>query len=282
MFSEKLDSELEHVAKLHDVEMAAIKAVIEVESGGRISTMVHGRLEPLIRFEGHYFYKLLQRGKRNRAVARGLASPKAGKIRNPILQSGRWKLLKHACQIDRVAALSSCSWGCGQVMGIHWRWLDYGSVDALAAEARDGEAGQVHLMMRFIRKAGLLPVLRNHDWAGFARRYNGPLFRKFKYDRRLNSAYRRHSSRFSVPQSPRQMPNRNEVLLLAVGSRGHLVRELQKQLRRLGCFLVVDGDFGPATERCVRRFQKASRLKVDGIVGPKTVEMILRKLSVVA
>lgn len=31
-----------------------------------------------------------------------------------------------------------------------------------------------------------------------------------------------------------------------------------------------DGDFGPATERAVKSWQKANRLKTDGIVGPTT------------
>ena len=59
------------------------------------------------------------------------AAPKAGVIRNGRSQSQRWKMLKRAMAINRTAALSSTSWGLGQVMGIHWNWLDYGSVDAL-------------------------------------------------------------------------------------------------------------------------------------------------------
>lgn len=58
------------------------------------------------------------------------------------------------------------------------------------------------------------------------------------------------------------------------GSHGDDVWQLQKKLLALG-FAVgskgVDGKFGPETERAVKAFQKASRIKVDGIVGQQTL-----------
>jgi len=60
--------------------------------------------------------------------------------------------------------------------------------------------------------------------------------------------------------------------LLKRGSRGAAVRELQRLLGGL----VVDGDFGPATERAVRAFQKTAGLVVDGIAGPQTMTALKR------
>lgn len=57
------------------------------------------------------------------------------------------------------------------------------------------------------------------------------------------------------------------------GSTGQAVRDLQARLNRdypLYSKLVVDGDFGPATDKVVREFQARARLAVDGIVGPAT------------
>jgi len=62
--------------------------------------------------------------------------------------------------------------------------------------------------------------------------------------------------------------------LLADGSEGRQVRQLQRMLKFEGGKLRRDGIFGPRTERQVRNFQKKHHLKVDGIVGPKTLKVL--------
>jgi hypothetical protein len=57
---------------------------------------------------------------------------------------------------------------------------------------------------------------------------------------------------------------------LHIGSKGLIVSALQKNLNRHGAALVVDGDYGAATEAAVRVFQKQVGLVVDGIAGEKT------------
>lgn len=54
------------------------------------------------------------------------------------------------------------------------------------------------------------------------------------------------------------------------GHRGYDVSTAQYLLRHHGHSLVADGIFGPITERTVRAFQSARRLRVDGIIGPQT------------
>jgi hypothetical protein len=104
--------------------------------------------------------------------AKGLASPKAGAVKNPASQAARWRLLEEAMAIDRAAALQSVSWGIGQVMGSHWKALGYDSVEALVAEARDRcFGGQVRLMLRFLEANGL--IQRSRHMTG--RRSRGPI-----------------------------------------------------------------------------------------------------------
>lgn len=60
------------------------------------------------------------------------------------------------------------------------------------------------------------------------------------------------------------------------GDRGQNVRSLQMILSGYGYTVTVDGIFGSQTERAVRSFQESNNLTVDGIVGPKTREMLIR------
>lgn len=224
-----------------DVPLAALLAVIEVESGGRSFATVNGKPEPLIRFEGHYFDRFLTGDAKLEARAEGLANPKAGRIKNPRSQVGRWRLLARAIKINRIAALSSVSWGVGQVMGAHWQWLGYGSVDALAREARSGLAGQVSVMARYIDKSGLAYALRQQDWAAFARTYNGPGYRKNKYDEKMASAFRRFRKELVVAL-PEVATDQIENML-GSGARGAEVKDLQKAMPARGYVLVSDGLF---------------------------------------
>ncbi|XVH33733.1 peptidoglycan-binding protein (plasmid) [Haloferacaceae archaeon DSL9] len=54
------------------------------------------------------------------------------------------------------------------------------------------------------------------------------------------------------------------------GDGGRDVYTIQYLLRARGYSLVIDGSYGPETERTVQSFQSARGLTVDGIVGPAT------------
>lgn len=260
---------IKKAARQLDVPHAALAAVVHVESGGRSFAMVDGRAEPLIRFEGHYFHRLLPAASRASAKQAGLASARAGSVKNPRSQTARWTLLARARAINRSAADQSVSWGIGQVMGANWRMLGYGSVGALVADARSGFEGQLRLMTRFIAQRDLIPHLRSADFPAFARIYNGPAFAKHGYHTRMEAAFQRISGAHT------QMGQRD---WLGLGDFGPAVKELQVELRATGEMITVDGDFGPATQRAVARFQARQKLTVDGMAGPATRAALLTYL----
>ncbi|MER8503878.1 N-acetylmuramidase domain-containing protein [Mesorhizobium sp. M1142] len=240
---------------------AALQAVAEVESNGQVFAMVKGKQEPLIRFEGHYFDARLNAANRAVARAQGLASPVAGKVKNPASQAARWMLLARAAKIDRQAALESISIGLGQVMTAHWQKLGFAGVDDMIKLARSGAAGQIDIMARFIDKFGLADELRRLDFAAFARGYNGPAYKKHGYHLKMAAAYRRLSGSPPVSAS---------TGMLRMGSTGARVRDLQTLLARAGYAVNVDGDYGPSTRDAVRDFQKAQKVTADGVAGPET------------
>jgi len=191
MFDTESFAEIISLARQAGIDPAALLAVAEVESGGRALFDINGKKEPAIRFEGHYFDRRLAGRIRDQARQAGLSAPEAGRVRNPKTQRERWLLLERAVSIHKKAALESTSWGLGQVMGAHWEWLGYSSIDELGAEARSSVGGQVRLMLNFIDKAGLKTALEQKDWRNFARRYNGPAFARNQYDSRMAAAFER-------------------------------------------------------------------------------------------
>ncbi len=56
-------------------------------------------------------------------------------------------------------------------------------------------------------------------------------------------------------------------VVLRIGSTGQLVKDLQAELRRRGLKLVVDGEFGPATKRAVKKMQKRLKLRPTGVAN---------------
>lgn len=254
------------IAQMHNLPTATAMAVIEIESGGETYTEIDGRNEPLIRWEGHYFDRLVDPAKREQARKAGLANPKVGGVKNPRSQAKRYDMLRRAMLIDREAAIMSCSWGVGQVMGSHWKTLGYKSAVDFYEKVSAGVVGQIDVMFRYIVRFGLVDELQRFDWAGFARGYNGPAYARYGYHTKLERAYERYAGAAS-PLSPASG-------MLRMGSTGKRVRELQQLLARAGQAIEVDGDFGPATKDAVKAFQIEQGLTADGVAGPETMRAL--------
>ena len=58
---------------------------------------------------------------------------------------------------------------------------------------------------------------------------------------------------------------------LRKGDSGDQVTQLQEMLNSRGARLSVDGDFGPNTQRALRKFQRQNKIEPDGVVGPTTL-----------
>lgn len=282
MFDANARDAISRIARNIGVEAAALLAVADVESAGKPFAMVNGRPMPLIRWEGHYFYRLLPPDLKNAGVQAGLAHPAAGRIPNPPSQSARYAMLERGKAIHEEAALSSCSWGLGQVMGAHWRTLGYPSVQQFVAVACSGIEGQTEVMSRFISKNGLTRHLKNKDWVAFARSYNGPAYKMNRYDTAMGRAYIRYLNgapppEINAPVLVEYTPSLSEYTPAAetqfsmqMGATGPAVRELQEAIRRAGIFVYVDGHFGATTQKALMEYQRRFGIAPDAIVGADT------------
>lgn len=69
------------------------------------------------------------------------------------------------------------------------------------------------------------------------------------------------------------------VLSVKRGSKGVHVRRVQEWLTLHGYNVAVDEIFGPATEKALRKFQKANKLTVTGVSDQRTFELLVAPMS---
>ncbi len=161
-----------------------VHAILDVESAGS-GFDKQGR--PKMLFEPHIFWRELGPGpKRDAAAKAGLAYPRWKPGAYP---KDSYPRLAQAMAIDENAALRSASWALPQIMGFNHKMAGFDSAKAMVLAFMDDEDTQLRAMINFIRAAGLDDELRRHDWAGFARGYNGAGFAKNGYDRKLRDAF---------------------------------------------------------------------------------------------
>jgi hypothetical protein len=194
------DIDIPRIARLIGCGEDELHAVIDVESaGGGFDSK--GRVKML--FEPHVFYRCVPATKRSRAVTDGLAYPKWKPGAYPI---DSYPKFLRACAIDETAAVKACSWGLGQILGENHKAAGYATPQAMVAAFADDEDAHLEAMVRFIIASGLDDNLRDHDWAGFAKGYNGPGYAKHGYHTRLAAAYRKWSKIKDTPYSAKPIP----------------------------------------------------------------------------
>jgi len=242
------DGAVEDAAQALGCEVAAVRAVIDVESrGGYLSDK-----RPKILFERHYFSRLTKNA--FDAAHTDISNRKFGGYKGG---AGEYARLERAMALNRDAALRSASWGAFQIMGDNCRMCGFDTAEDFVAAMVESEDRQLAAFVAFVKSARLDDELRRLDWEGFARGYNGPAFRTNNYDKKMAAAYAFHAA--GPPRTSAGRP------LLKMGAVGDEVEDLQQALG-----IKADGDFGPATKKAVIAFQQQHGLKADGIVGAGT------------
>jgi hypothetical protein len=194
------EEDLNEFASSYQLELAAVKAVNEIESSGK-GFLVDGR--PKILFEGHEFWRQLK--------SRGINPANISNASNADVLYSKWtrshylggsgeytRLEKAASLFPdpkfKEAALASASWGSYQIMGYHAAKLGYATIQEFVDEMYIHERNHLKAFGKYIEAFGCINHLRAKNWAKFANCYNGPLYARNKYDVKLANAYLKYQS----------------------------------------------------------------------------------------
>ena len=186
------EADIRKAADRLNVDVATVHAVAEVESRGD-GFFKDGR--PALLFERHIMKRQLSENGINpepyQEQRPDLVNSKPGGYLGGVKEHHR---LGDASGIHPCAAVESASWGRFQIMGFHWEHLGFASASAFRGAMECGEGEHLQAFASFVlADEAMHAVLKERDWAGFAERYNGPNYRKNRYDEKLKEAYQRHS-----------------------------------------------------------------------------------------
>lgn len=184
------EEDFQEVARRLGVEVAAIKAVVDIEAGqSHQGFAAPGK--PLINFDLTMFRRF--------ASKRGVNLSRYSKSHAVVFSASRGSQtrahnrLDAAMSINPHAAIEGTFWGMFQIGGFNWKKCGAESLEDFVAKMSCSERAQLDMFAEFIINAGLLKALREKNWASFARGYNGPGYAKRGYDTRMAQAYARHS-----------------------------------------------------------------------------------------
>lgn len=164
--------------------IAAIKAMAELES--RDSGFLEND-EPIIWFERHIFSaRTLHIFDK---VNPNISNPRPGGYGKISEQHTR---LMEAVKLNRDAALMSCSWGKFQIMGYNFPLAGFNTLQDFINAMYRSEKDHLQSFIHYIKEMSLDEVLRNQEWTEFAKRYNGPGYKRNRYDTKLKAAFKKY------------------------------------------------------------------------------------------
>lgn len=180
------EDDYQQAADLLKCDIAAIKAVAEVESRGA-GFLPDGR--PKILFERHKFRSFT--GGKYDASNPDISNKTPGGYGAG--GTHQWDRFKVAAALDQSAAIKACSWGKFQLMGFNFQVCGFSNLDDFYAAMQKSEGEHLKAFCNFIAGNNLGGALRNHQWATLAAGYNGADYKINQYDTKLAAAYKKYS-----------------------------------------------------------------------------------------
>lgn len=174
------------VAEELGVEVAAIKAVVEIEAGKQMRGFWAPGV-PVINFDRSMYNRYRnsapdKTGDKNAKMPEGLSG----------YAKQEWSQLTQARKQNAQGADMGTFWGMFQIGGFNYKLCGCSSIDEYVKLVSSSELAQLELFAAFIKNAGMLQALKAKNWAAFARKYNGATYARRGYHTRMAAAYARY------------------------------------------------------------------------------------------
>ncbi len=187
-YSRLTEEDFIRVANELQIEVAAIKAVTEIEAGKSMQGFWAPGV-PIVNCDRSLWatvrakVKSNDKAPKNATIPEGLTSSFARKA---------WQKLINARKINIEQANLSTFWGMFQIGGFNYKLCGCSSIQEFVDLMSYSELEQLELFAALVTNTGQVKYLRAKDWAGFARRYNGPSYARRGYHTRMAAAYRKY------------------------------------------------------------------------------------------
>lgn len=182
------DEDFRLVAEELGVEVAAIRAVVEIEAGKSMKGFWAPGV-PVINFDSQMFARMKSKAP-SKAGAKGETVPEG--LSGYALRE--WTQLINARKTNAQGANMGTFWGMFQIGGFNYKQCGCSTVDEFVRLMAYSELEQLELFAAFITNSGMLEDLRQKNWAAFARKYNGASYKKRGYHTKMAAAYKKYSS----------------------------------------------------------------------------------------
>lgn len=179
------------------IEVAAMKAVVDIEAGPSHQGFFEAG-KPIVNFDLSMFRRIA--GRRGVNLTKYATTHPEVFSRPSVKKYGSTQgvhqaRLQAAWDIDSIVAAEATFWGMFQIGGFNWQKCGASSLDDFVRRMRRSEREQLEMFASFIKSTGLVKHLQSHNWAAFARGYNGPSYASRGYHTRMAAAYNRHKEK---------------------------------------------------------------------------------------
>jgi hypothetical protein len=214
------EEDINAAAKDLKCEPGLIFAIAKQESSSSSFFKIGSRTVPKILYERHWFrkltkpnkkakspyeekyhdicgpaYHLTTRNKKKEIIDRTTgAAPVADDIYGP-QGLAQYKRLVKAYQLEKDAALQSCSWGKFQIMGFNFKAAGFATVTEFTKAMSRGDAEHMKAFLKFAKSnSTLLSGLQNKNFESIAEGHNGAEWKKInpKYASNLEAFYKEY------------------------------------------------------------------------------------------